>query len=405
MKIAYFINQYPKVSHSFIRREIHALERHGFSIERFAVKAEFDELVDSQDVEEYKKTRYLLKTSKWEVATATGVQILLHPVRSFSALRLAINMGWCSDRGILNHMFYFIEACILKSWLEKEKVNHVHAHFGTNSATVVLLSNRLGGPQYSFTVHGPEEFDKPDFISLGEKIRNSTFVVAISSYGRSQLYRCVEKRYWDKINVVHCGVDAEFHNVTNTSFNNSRNIISVGRLCEQKGQLLLVDAVARLVNKREQVHLILAGDGPMREELEEMIRQRHLEKNITITGWLSSEQIADGLINARALILPSFAEGLPVVIMEAMVLNRPVLSTYVAGIPELIIHGENGWLVPAGDIEKLTDEIFQVLRATDEELEKMGRNARIRVMERHNIDTEAEKLSELLKRSTEGELS
>jgi len=401
VKIAYFVNQYPKISHSFIRREINALERRGLIVERFAVRANPDELINHQDVEEYEKTRYLLNISAWVIIAAISQLFLVHPVRSFSTLWSAILMGWCSERGTLNHLFYFFEACLLKKWLDKANADHVHAHFGTNSTAVVLLSHRLGGPPYSFTVHGPEEFDKPEFISLGMKIRYSSFVVAISSYGRSQLYRWVENDYWEKIKLIHCGVESSFYESAIPVYNDTRNIVCVGRLCEQKGQLLLVEAVARLVDKGERVHLTIAGDGPMRKEIEEKIARFRLESNITVTGWINSEQVRELIVNARALVLPSFAEGLPVVIMEAMALQRPVLSTFIAGIPELVIPGENGWLVPAGDIEKLTEALLEILRLPVHELERMGMNARSRVVERHDVDTEAEKLLILYKNSVE----
>lgn len=402
MRIAYFINQYPKVSHSFIRREINALERHDFTIERFAVRSNSDELVDPLDKIEFEKTRYLLNTPVLTFINIVFETLIMHPVRFLTTMWFAFLMGRHSDRGILNHLFYFIEACLLKKWMDEKKVEHVHAHFGTNPAAVVLLAWRLGGPPYSFTVHGPEEFDKPEFISLGEKIRHSVFVVAISSYGRSQLYRWVEDSNWEKIKVVHCGLDSEFHEFSTIPANYSYNIVCVGRLCEQKGQLLLVEAVAELVSDGESIHLTLAGDGPMRSEVEEKIARHQLEPNITITGWISSARVREEILNARALVLPSFAEGLPVVIMEAMALQRPVLSTYVAGIPELVKPGENGWLVPAGDAGILKDAIYKVLHTRHSELDRLGENAREKVLARHDIDTEAGKLLGLFESSRAG---
>jgi len=399
MNIAYFVNQYPKVSHSFIRREINALERLGHIVERFAIRANYDELVDSQDKDEFKKTRYLLNASVWTIAAVIFQSLFTGPIRFFRTLWFALLLGWNSDRGLLNHLFYFVEACLLKKWLDEVKVLHVHAHFGTNPAAVVMLTRRLGGPPYSFTVHGPEEFDKPEFLSLGEKIRNSAFTVAISSYGRSQLYRWVEHSYWKKVKVVHCGLDAEFHKYSGLEGNYSHNIVCVGRLCEQKGQLLLVEAIATLVADGIGIHLTLAGDGLMRVDVEKMITKYKLESNITITGWISSNQVRDEILNARALVLPSFAEGLPVVIMEAMALKRPVLSTYVAGIPELVEPGNNGWLVPAGDVDLLKETILQVLDTSNSELDRIAANAREKVIARHDIDKEAGKLSELFKQS------
>lgn len=399
MKIAYFTNQYPKVSHSFIRREIRALETGGLVVERFAIRVNPDELVDPQDKAEFDQTRYLVGTSIWEIATAIIRLFLIQPIRFLSVLRSALKMGRRSDRGVLKHFFYFIEACLLRKWLKETGADHVHSHFGTNATMVALLCRRLGGPPFSFTVHGPEEFDKPEFISLGEKIRNASFTVAISSYGRSQLYRWVEDSFWDKIHVVHCGLENEFHRDAPISPNCSHNIVCVGRLCEEKGQLLLIKAIAHLVKQNISIHLTLAGDGPIRPEVEAMVARYKLEKYITITGWISSEQVRDEILNGRVMVLPSFAEGLPVVIMEAMALGRPVLSTYVAGIPELVLPGENGWLVPAGDGEALISALYEILQMSEDELQIRGMKARERVLERHSIDTEASKLLGLFKAS------
>lgn len=402
-KIAYFINQYPKVSHSFIRREIHALERQGLVVERFALRAD-DAVVDGQDKDELKKTVYLLATPKISLLKTVFVAMLVQPIGFFAALFMALTVGWRSDRGLLNHLFYFVEACLLNACLKERQVEHIHAHFGTNSTAVVMLSGRLGGIPYSFTVHGPEEFDKPEFLSLGKKIQHSAFVVAISSYGRSQLYRWVGHEYWHKVNIVHCGLDADFYDLPEQTNNSSSNLVCVGRLCEQKGQLLLVQAVAELVAEEEKVHLTLAGDGPMRAEVEALIAEHALGQHISITGWISSNQVRDEILRSRALVLPSFAEGLPVVIMESMALQRPVVSTYVAGIPELV-KPDNGWLVPAGDVSILKKTIREVLHTSNDKLERLGVNAREIVLERHNIDTEAKKLFVLFERSLAGALS
>jgi colanic acid/amylovoran biosynthesis glycosyltransferase len=172
-------------------------------------------------------------------------------------------------------------------------------------------------------------------------------------------------------------------------------LVCVGRLCEQKGQLLLVEAVALLVRKGVDIEVVLAGDGEMRGEIESLIVQRKLQKQIRITGWISSERVREEILAARALVLPSFAEGLPVVVMEAMALRRPVLSTYVAGIPELIETGKHGWLFPAGDVETLAVAMEELLALPLATLEQMGEAAYERALERHSIDIEAAKLNRL----------
>ncbi|MGP1676550.1 MAG: glycosyltransferase family 4 protein [Burkholderiales bacterium] len=401
-KITYFINQYPKVSHSFIRREILALERQGFDILRIALRGWDGELVDAEDQQERARTRYVLQEGFPVLLLAVLRTLLTAPGRFFSAFALALRMGRGADRPLPYHLVYLAEACRMLPWLKSFGATHVHAHFGTNSAEVVMLIRALGGPPYSFTVHGPDEFDKPQFLGIGEKIRRSAFVVAISSYGRSQLFRWVEHAHWPKIRVVHCGLEPSFHDVAPVPPPAAPRLVCVGRLCEQKGQLLLVEAAARLAGKGIRLELVLAGDGEMRSEVEALIAKHGLGKRVRITGWISSERVREEILAARGLVLPSFAEGLPVVIMEAMALRRPVLTTYVAGIPELVIPGENGWLFPAGDVDALAAAMEDFLSCSADELRVMGEAAHARVLERHSIDIEAAKLAGFFRQAASG---
>ncbi|MEO8598700.1 MAG: glycosyltransferase family 4 protein, partial [bacterium] len=250
-------------------------------------------------------------------------------------------------------------------------------------------------PPYSFTVHGPEEFDKPEFLGIKEKVSRCAFVVAISSYGRSQLFRWINYVDWPKVQVVHCGLEPVFHSVPAVPIPAVPRVVCVGRLCEQKGQLLLVNAVSQLLRKGIEIELVLAGDGEMRAELESLIAQRRMQGRVRITGWISSDQVRAEILAARALVLPSFAEGLPVVIMEAMALRRPVLTTYVAGIPELVRPGESGWLFPAGDVDALAAVLEEFLATPVAVLDAMGEAGYQRVLERHSVDIEAAKLAQL----------
>lgn len=392
MNLAYFTNQYPKVSHSFIRREIVALEQLGHSIERFALRSDEAELVDPADQSEFNKTAYILSGSKLNIILQAFRVLILHPIKFISTLFFAIKLGFRSDRGVLRHVAYLVESCVLLKWQMRNNIEHIHAHFGTNSTTVVLFSYLLGGVGYSFTVHGPEEFDKPEFISLAEKIKYCRFVVAISSYGRSQLFRWIPLEKWYKVKIVHCGLDDAFLTNSNEESNISNQLVCVGRLCEQKGQLLLLESMKELSESGIDCKLILAGDGPMRAEVERRIVAYELSDRVNITGWISSEQVKKILIESRGLVLPSFAEGLPVVIMESLALYRPVITTYVAGIPELVKNGKNGWLIPAGDSKALTVAMREMLEANSQKLASMGINGFKAVNEQHNIKIEATKL-------------
>jgi colanic acid/amylovoran biosynthesis glycosyltransferase len=390
LKIAYLVNEYPKVTHSFIRREILALERQGLEIERIALRGWEGALPDPEDRRERERTRYVLREGPIALLLPTLLALVRAPARFFTALSLTLKMARQSDRTLPYHLAYLAEACRVLSWVKGLRVCHIHAHFGTNSTDIAMLVDALGGPAFSFTVHGPEEFLRP--VGLAEKIRRSAFVVAISSFGRSQLCLWTSLPHWGKIKIVHCGLEKSFYEHAASTRVAAPRLVCVGRLAPEKGQLLLIEAAARLMAKGIEFELVLAGDGPIRKLLESMLEKLSLVGRVRITGWISSIEVRQEILAARALVLPGFAEGLPVVIMEAMALRRPVIATYVAGIPELVRNGESGWLVPAGSVDDLANAMEECLTTADEDLQRMGENAQRRVLERHSIDSQAAKL-------------
>jgi colanic acid/amylovoran biosynthesis glycosyltransferase len=400
VRVAYLINQYPKGSHTFIRRELAALERQGLDIQRVSIRRTTEELVDPADKLEADRTRVILDLGMPGLMRAIARRAARSPRRLLNALQLALSISKRSDRGKLRHIAYLGEACVLLDWLKESDCNHVHAHFGTNSAAVAMLARELGGPPFSFTVHGPEEFDNPRMIGMQEKIERAQFVIAISEYGRSQLFRNCNASHWSKIHLVHCGLDREFLEAPTTAVPDRPRLVSVGRLEEQKGQMLLVQAAAQLMAEGRNFELVLVGDGLLRPQIEAEIARVGLGDRVRITGWASGERVREEIRAARALVQPSFAEGLPMVIMEALALRRPVVSTYVAGIPELVDR-DCGWLVPAGSVEPLVTAMKRVLDAPAAQLDRMGAAGQVRVRERHHIDTEVAKLHFVFDRSVE----
>jgi glycosyltransferase involved in cell wall biosynthesis len=395
LKIAYFINQYPKVSHSFIRREILAMERQGFTVLRMALRGWDTPTPDAQDRLEMERTRYVLRGGAAALLLPALRTFLSSPLKFVAALKVAVRIArQAHDRPLIFHLIYVVEACRILAWMREFGARHLHAHFGTNSAEVALLARVLGGPPFSFTVHGPEEFAQP--MALAEKIRGSAFVVAISFFGQSQLYLRLPHEDWPKVKVVRCGLETAFYEVPAVPLPAATRLVCVGRLCEEKGQLLLVEAIGRLAAKGIVCELVLVGDGPLRGELERLIEEHGVSDRVRITGWISSDAVRTEILAARALVLPSFAEGLPVVIMEAMALRRPVLSTYIAGIPELVLPAENGWLIPAGSLEDLVEALEICLSTPLDNLRKIGDAAYERAVARHSIDVEARKLGELI---------
>jgi glycosyltransferase involved in cell wall biosynthesis len=201
---------------------------------------------------------------------------------------------------------------------------------------------------------------------------------------------------WQKIAIVHCGIDQSFRQAIPDAPPAVPRLVCVARLSQEKAHLVLVAAVRRLCDAGVSCELVLAGDGPMRDQIENAIERTGLQREITITGWIAGDRVKAEITAARALVLTSFMENMPVVIMEALALGRPVISTYVGGIPELVQPGISGWLVPAGDEVALAAAMREALEASVEQLASMGAAGRTRVLERHDALKEAAKLKNLI---------
>ncbi|MFM9853415.1 MAG: glycosyltransferase family 4 protein [Sphingomonadaceae bacterium] len=384
-RIAYLTNHYPAVSHSFIRREIAAVEAAGASVMRWSVRKSGADLPDAADRAEAAQTHYLLGAGVATLMSATVVDAVTRPLASARGLRLALRMATFTPMSLVRHIAYFAQACYFRRACARAQIDHVHAHFGTNPAAVARLTFRLGGPRYSFTAHGPDEFDRPEALDLRGKVADAALSVAISSFGRSQLMRWSDHAHWGRIIIARCGVDAAFidPNINLPAVPSAARLCAVARLSAQKGLPLLIDAAAMVHQRGLDFHLTLVGDGDMRGELEGMIARHGLFDKVTITGWCNAAGVREHLLAARAMILPSFAEGLPVVIMESLALCRPVIVSAIAGTPELVDQ-DCGWLVPAGSITQLADAIEAALAASPDQLAEMGAEGRRRVLAHHD---------------------
>ncbi len=402
MRLAYLTTIYPAVSHTFIRREILEMERRGHEVHRFAVRASPTPVVDPGDVSELSKTLHLLGSGgKSRLISAALSAGLASPGAFLRALRADKRMSKRSERGLVQHAAYLVEAAFLLRELRSRRVQHMHVHFGTNATSVAMLARILGGsssPTYSFTVHGPDEFDQAIGHSLREKIEASAFVCAISDFGAAQLKRWAPMDQWGKVHVVRCTVGESFFSAGRPIEPLSRSLVTVGRLSPQKGHLVLIEGFAQALREECDARLVLVGDGELRGEIERRIAAYKIQDRVELTGSLGEAQVRERILASRAMVLPSFAEGLPMVFMESLALRRPVISTYVAGIPELIEPGVTGWLVPAGRSDRLAYAIGSVMRATMEEMNAMGDAGWRAVHERHNTTVEGAKLESLFQR-------
>ncbi len=395
MRIAYLVNQYPKTSHTFIRREIAALESLGHEVERLSVRRSKEPLVDAADVAEAGKTRVILPSSLLMTLRCVASQIVFAPGRAWRSLSLATRIGRRSHRGIARHWAYWMEAAVVQRWCKRARIDHLHAHFGSNPATVAMLAQELGGPSFSFTAHGVESFDAPPLVGLWTKVARAKFTVAVSSFGQSQLQRWSDPAHWNRIHVVRCGLERELLERKPSPPEPAAKLLCIARLVPEKGVSVLLHALARLRSMGLRFELELVGDGPMRGALEELARGLGLDAVVHFVGWKAGDEVRQEIRAARALVLPSLAEGLPVVIMEALALGRPVVASCVGGIPELVQPGLTGWLFPAGSVTELSKALQAVLNMDDASLAAMGERGRERVRELHDVERETSRLARL----------
>ncbi len=397
MTLAYLTNQYPKVSHVFIRREICALEKRGWDITRISIRRAHELLRDPADLYEAKRTHVLLDGGIRALSRAWFEVQRTRPARFQKALQLALKMGWRSARGIARHFAYLAEACVLLQECAVRDIQHIHVHHATNPAAVALLCNLLGGPSYSLSVHGPEEFEQAPRLALREKIARAAFVVSPSEYGCAELSRWCADSDRAKIHLVRCGIDDQFLDEPPTPVPDVARFVCVGRLAPQKDPMTLVQAIRILFNSGTRCELVWLGDGPMRAELEKEIQRNHSDLPIRLMGVASSREVLEQLRMARALVLPSVAENIPSVIMEAFALRRPVISTIVGGIGELVQNDVNGWLIPPRSPAALAAALCQALQTPTTRLDEMAYHGAERVKRFHNVAVQAEQLEELFR--------
>lgn len=399
MKIAYLMNIYPVTSATFIRREIRELEKLDVDINRYAIRRWDEDLVDPDDREEAERTHYILSGNVANLIKIFISTVVRHPKGFLSMLRLWLKIVMNAKGMVIQHVAYLMYAVYLFRQLSLDGVRHIHAHYSTNTAAVAMLCRKMGGPTYSFTAHGPDEFDAPEHASIREKVAEAEFVVAITDFCKSQLVRFSSFEHWDKIHPFRCGVSLEELVVSNEPFENNYTLVCVGRLTDLKGQLLFPKVAKSLVEKYPDLKIILIGDGPSRPALEAQISANNLETVIELRGWQTNAEVKQVIQSSRALILPSFAEGLPIVFMESLALGRPVLATYIAGIPELVDE-ECGWIVPAGSEASLKGALDDILSSSADVLVKKGEVGRQRIEEQHSIAILANNLATEFKKAS-----
>jgi len=404
MRIAYLCNRYPAVSLTFILREVRALRRLGVDVQTFAVRRAFPEhLVSAADREECARTYAVLPPDPGALALAHLSAAVLHPLRYLGTLGLALRLRPRGLRGAVWQGFYFAEAIVIWRECRRRGISHIHAHFANVATDVALLASYFGGGRtgdwsWSFTLHGPVELYDVTRSRLPEKLRRAQFVICISDFARSQAMAFLEHEQWGKLRVVHCGVDPDVFRPVEHSNEampaRDLHVLSVGRLIDLKGHALLLEAVAVARAEGVQARLTIVGDGSTRPALEARAARLGLVDEVTFAGAVGQDDIAGFYADADIFCLASFAEGVPVVLMEAMAMEIAVIATGIAGIPELVEDGVSGLVVPPGRADRLAAALRTL--ADDPALRRaMGKAGRAKVLAEFDVAKSAAQLREL----------
>jgi len=417
MRIAYLTGEYPRVTDTFIQREVAALRQHGkadgTTVHTFSVrKPKASDALSKAQQQARDNTSYLLPVNPLELLIAHFTLLITQPIRYFQALVLAWQTRQLGIRGTLYQLIYFTEAGLLAHRLKKQDITHLHNHFGDSSCTVAMLAAALGSFDYSFTLHGPGIFFEPLRWQLTEKISRAKFVSCISYFCRSQTMIFAPWESWPNLHIVHCGVDPDqFMQTEKPSTDSSssgllssepqpidakgQRLLYVGRLAAAKGMPILIKSMTALKLSCPEIHLTVVGDGEDRAELEKRAQTLGLGDHIDFVGYQTPDAVREYLQVSDIFVMSSFAEGVPVVLMEAMMSGLPVVATQIAGVSELVEDEVNGFLVPPSDVGSLTQKI-QMLLADESLRKRLGDRGQQKVSQEFNIYHEAKKLYQLI---------
>lgn len=399
-RIAYLMSHYPAVSHTFVMREVEALRAAGIDVQTLSIhRVAPEHLLAQADRTEAASTFAVLPIGAGGLLAVHMAMCARSPRRYLSTLGLALKSSAPGLRDRLWHLFYFAEAMVLAQHCRRAGIDHIHAIFADSATDVAMLVShyeRRGDTSdvsWSLAVHGSVEFYNVARYGIAEKLARARFAVAISDFGRSQLMTLSPPERWPHIHVIRCGLQPGVFQppAARSNGTDSTEILFVGRLLPGKGLALLFKSLATLRAEGRDVRLTIIGDGPARGDLEASVRAEGVSEVVSFLGAVGQDEIRDYFARADIFCLPSFAEGIPVVVMEAMAMELPVVTTRIMGIPELVVDGEHGRLVAPGRVDALTDALRDLIRSPELRL-RMGRAGRAKVISEYDVANSARRL-------------
>ncbi|MBB2487065.1 glycosyltransferase family 4 protein [Mitsuaria sp. WAJ17] len=359
-KMAYLVSLYPAVSHTFILREIRLLRELGHEVVTASVNRPPNQALGAQERSELRHTFFIKAQGLGGALSALLYWLLRAPHRLLVMLCMAPGLGTRGRRSL--GLAYGLEAAILARWMQQQGTQLLHVHFGNAAASVGLLTRCLTRCHLSCTIHGPDEFDDVAGQHLARKVAGADAIVCISQHARAQLMRIAAPQHWHKLTVCRLGVDTRDFSFSVPVRGPVARLLCVGRLAPAKAQIVLLQALALLRDRGVPCQLTLVGDGVDRARIEATVEQLGLAPLVRMTGALPQAGVRKAMAQADIFVLPSLAEGIPIVLMEAMASGLPCVSTPVNGIPELISAPQQGLLATPGDPLSLAAHLQQLIQ-------------------------------------------
>lgn len=363
-KLAYIVSRFPKISETFILREMIAVEQEQWDISLYPLILEKSAIVHSDAKPWLSRLRYFPWLSL-DVLTTNFSQFFKTPKIYLLLWITVFRENLVSLKFLIRALLIFPKAVKIAADMLDNGISHVHAHYATHPALVAWIVHRLTGISYSITVHAHDIFVDRSMLDL--KLRDAKFIAAISEFNREFLVEHLGEWVREKIHIVHCGIQPElYHDLQSVKEHQRFEIVSIGSLQPYKGMQHLVNACALLRDRGIPVHCRIVGDGEDRLLLEKLIAQTGLSQTVELLGAMDQVSVASVLRSAQVYAQPSVItpagkmEGIPVAIMEAFAAGLPVVASRISGIPELVIQDKTGYLVPPADAKKLADALEDI---------------------------------------------
>ena len=392
VSVVYIVHRFPRVTDTFIFREIRALQKQGLSVKVVSVWRPKDSETLPQVLKDWENdVSFLLPCGFLRAACDILAMLGRHPLRFAATLVLALRTSRPGLRGLLFQMFYLFEAILASSRIGDQRKIQLHNHFGDQSGTVTMLAAKFCGLPYSISFHGPHVFFDPLGQRIKDKALRTAFNRCISFYCRSQIMLFMDNYEPVRCPIIHCGVNSSAYSYRDPKPDASR-ILSVARLAPEKGFRYLLEAFNVAAKENPTIQLRLAGDGPMRSELEEQARLLGISERVVFLGSATEAEVRSELAAADIFVLPSLAEGLPVSLMEAMSVGVPVIATNVAAVGELIGDGCSGRLVPPTDVGSLERALIELIDDHEKRI-AFARAGRAKIEAEFELDRETLELA------------